>query len=150
MPPKVQPKPPAAGKAPPPAAPEAVAPATKRPRVGGDRASAPALKPTLPSEGTDQPAREVMKTVVPWVHAELPSVLREMGLLKQDEDLFATKPLDIAKSSAGDISSYKEAWKPANCVLSCKQSGFYEAGGSGLWIDPEVTHEGTLPFADCG
>ena len=158
------PKPPAAAKAPPPAAPEAatappaaagadlaeVAPAAKRPRVGDDIASAPALKPTLPSEGTGQPAREVMKTVVPWVHAELPSVLRDMGLLKQDEDLFATKPLDIAKSSAGDISSYKEAWKPANCVTSCKQAGFYEAGGSGLWIDPEVAHEGTLPFADCG
>ena len=145
---------PAAPKAPPPAALSAdlaeVAPAAKRPRVGGDCASAPALKPTLPAEGTDQPAREVMQTVVPWVHAELPSVLRDMGLLKQDEDLFATKPLDIATSSAGDVSSYKEAWKPANCVLSCNQSGFYEAGGSGLWIDPEVTHEGTLPFADCG
>ena len=125
-----------------------VAPVAKRPRVG-DTATR-LQKPTLPSEdaGGDQPARDIMKLVVPWVHEKLPVVLHGKGLLQQGEALSEAKPLDIASKS--EVSSYKEAWKPANCATSCQRTGYYEAGGSGFWIDPEVGHDGELPFADCG
>ena len=130
-------------------------PAVKRPRVD-DTQAAPLQKPILPAApdpdnppATDQPARDIMKLVVPWVHDKLPEVVRGLKLLAE-ENLFNAKPLEISKQAEGDMCSYKESWKPQNCLLSCQQTGYYEAGANGLWIDPEVSCDGEVPFVDPG
>ena len=132
-------------------------PASKRPRIG-DIQDCPSTKPILPpcpdplsdDRVVDHPARDIMRSVVPWVLAQLPVALHESGLLSESENLLSAEPLDIKKADDGDLSSYKEAWRPANCHVSCQRTGYYEAGGSGLWIDPEVAADGELPFVDPG
>lgn len=103
--------------------------AAKRPRLS--------QKPVLPDQESGcLGAKSVMKKIIPWViermHEELADSVPEIGKLK---DVTAAAPLKIADTK---VTSFKETWNPANCHLSCSQSGIYEAGGSLFWMDPEL------------
>lgn len=75
------------------------------------------------------------------VRCALPAGLRIAGVAAP-QDIADAQPLHIAAEVAPDgIKSYKERWVPANCALSLKQTNLYEAGGSLLWVDPDLHSE---------
>jgi hypothetical protein len=108
-------------------------------------------KPKLPTDGdvTELAAREVMKSLVPWVVQMLERFLKEKGYSKDGEQLATLVPLAIAAGAGGDVGvSYKETWSPANCRMSMTTSGMYEAGGSLFWMNAEVVGAFSVPCAE--
>ena len=99
-------------------------------------------KPKLPSadgKEKDEPSKQYMKKLVPWVNQELAKVLRSRGVLTATQNLSDLHPLTIDSST--QATSYKEHWVPANCAKAFSHSGLYEAGGSLFWIDPEIASQ---------
>ena len=135
----------AAAKAPVAKAPEAKAPCARLARRI-------ATKPTLPDSTRDDLAnilaRDVMKSVVPWVLEELGSFLCERNIIDDDSTpMNQRRPLviDVPEQDKSALTSYKEPWVPWNCVQSLKQSKCYEAGGNVCWLDPELASEYLIP-----
>ena len=103
-------------------------------------------KPKLPpadGKEKDEPAKPMMKKLLPWVHQELVKSLRADGTLRATETLSDLRPLTI--SSTTTSKSYKEHWVPEHCVTSFNLNGLYEAGGSMFWIDPEIAGDFEVP-----
>ena len=96
----------------------------------------PVEMPELPADDSDICARDVMKKVIAWVVQELPK-LQTNGA---EKNVLLRAPLDIeaSKDDKTKMTSYKEKWVKTNCVKSILQSKVYEAGGSALWLNPEV------------
>jgi len=96
-------------------------------------------EPQLPKE-KDIPragCRDFMKYCVPWVNQRMPIILSNQGTIDSDKPMPELAPLVIQDKSS-ELRTYKESWNATNCLISLKQTGFYEAGGNLTWIDPEV------------
>ena len=126
-----------------------VLPMEKRPKVSRDKT--PAIqKPVLPEATEQRCARDIAKQLIPYVQAQLPSVLVNIKISPwvPIPDLAAQDPLPIpfvaAQCGVGASSSYKEAWVPAHCYVSCRDSGLYEVGGNLCWVDAEVGGQTTV------
>ena len=122
-----------------PAMPSEAVPLHKRPKVTSavtDALSSGVVKkPELPaSSDRDASTRAVMKKVIPWVVDKLPAEILKIPSLPwiggSGGSIVYQPPLRIPTAGHSTVSSYKEPWEPSHCLMSCQESGCYEAGGN--------------------
>ena len=114
-------------------------------RLAATSFSMPVTFPRWQDPGDKSPdsvdTRQTMKLCVAWLTRELPAAMDKMKKLASpvNGSLEAVSPLAIQEGSG--LRNYKETWTPANCQVSIRTTGMYEAGGSLFWLDPGFVGE---------